>query len=423
MKTKTMHLLAAAVILMPASVLAQKVIVEKEVAAGLPRVASLQALTKWPKHHFFGYYGINPWDPTGKDIACMETDFGDRPVRDDDLASIVLVNVESGEKRILADTRAWNFQQGSLLHWLPDGPARRVIYNDRVHGVPKAVILDVDSGERRVLPRPIAALAPGGKIAASINYARLATTRPGYGYAGVPDPYADDPHPKEDGLYVMDVASGDTTLVASMDQVFHLQAVPEALVEKTMWFNHVLFSRDAKRIFFMARYHGAAGPLITAGFTVGTDGSDLRCILPYEWGASHFDWVDGKNMVITTKYQAGDKWLHVLIPDGAPLEEYTPLAPDFFQIDGHCHVSYDGKWMVSDSYPRGSGRMRELYIMNMDTQSAARIAAFHEPPAFAGEYRCDLHPRWSPDGKTICIDSTNEGTRQVVLVHLDYAAP
>jgi putative transposase len=32
------------------------------------------------------------------------------------------------------------------------------------------------------------------------------------------------------------------------------------------------------------------------------------------------------------------------------------------------------------------------------------------------ENRCDLHPRWSPDGRQVCIDSAHEGERQMYIV-------
>ena len=159
----------------------------------LPKVKSVQAVTTGPKHHFFGYYGMKPWDPTGKQVVCMETEFGDRAVEAGEKANICLVDLDTGRIETLTETGAWNFQQGSLLHWL--GDTRRIIFNDRVDGEPMAVVMDVDTKERRVLPMPLAAVSLDGKYAASINYGRLFDTRPGYGYPGAEDPNEDHMHP------------------------------------------------------------------------------------------------------------------------------------------------------------------------------------------------------------------------------------
>ncbi len=390
-----------------------------DVPPGRPflKIKEVRQITRGPKHHFFGYYGISPWNASEQLLAFLQTDFGAQPVMEEDRASICIMNLESGEVRRVAETHAWNFQQGTLLHWLPTDPERKIIYNHRADGEFCSIVLDVESGEIRRLPRPIAAVSHSGKWAASINYARLADMRPGYGYVGVADLFADALHPEEDGLYVMDLESGEYKLIVSMDRAFRAERPPEAFLEKKMWFNHVLFSRDDSRIFFMARYKQDTGPLVTAAFTVNPDGTDLRCVLPYSWGASHYDWLDARRMVVVSRYKGEPKWLHVLFTDGGG--DYAPLAPEILQRDGHCHFSRDGKWMVTDSYPQGPDRMRSLYVMEMATQQVGELARFHEPADYKGEWRCDLHPRWNRDGTQICIDAACDGTRQVYIVHLE----
>jgi len=382
---------------------------------------TLRQVTQGPLHHFVGYYGITPWDATGRYLLCMQSDFSDRLVEPDDTASLMLVDLETGTPRKVGETRAWNFQQGALVHWLGSAPEREIIYNDRVDGALRSVILDVHSGEQRVMPEPIAAVANNGKHAASINYRRLRDTRPGYGYAGEADPFADQQHPEDDGLYLMDLESGEVKLLVSLDEVWQKEPVPEAYLGEKMWFNHVLFSRDDERIFFMARLHGDAGPRITAAFTIGVDGSDLRCVLPYDWGASHYDWVDGERLIVTTRYEGTPPWLHVLFTDGG--DDYRPLAGEELTRDGHCHVSPDGRWMISDSYPQGAERMQSLYLMRLETEALEEVGQFHQPPQFTGEWRCDLHPRWSRDGSQVCIDSTHDGSRQVYIVDLNFPEP
>jgi len=58
--------------------------------------------------------------------------------------------------------------------------------------------------------------------------------------------------------------------------------------------------------------------------------------------------------------------------------------------------------------------------MERATSQIAEVARFHQPPNYKGEWRCDLHPRWSRDNRHICIDSTHDGTRQVYMVALAF---
>jgi len=388
-------------------------------AETLPKVTQVRQLTHGPKHHFFGYYGMTPWDSTGDYLVCMESEFGNRLVEKDEKANVILLDTKTGKTEIINSTLAWNFQQGSMLHWLGTAPDREIIHNANLNGELKSVVVDVFTKEKRYLPKPVAAVALNGKIGACLNYARIRDTRPGYGYAGADDLWADEIHPNDDGLYIMDIATGKNRLIVSYDQVVKLEALPTEVAQEKMWFNHVLFSRDSQRIFFMARVKDANNRNVTAAFTVSTDGSELRCILPYSWGASHFDWVNDKELIITTKYQGTEPWLHVRLTDGADKSTYTPLAQETLGSDGHLHASYDEQWMVTDSYPSGPHRMRKLYLMNMDSQEIARVASFHENKAYHREWRCDLHPRWSQDNKRICIDNTQDGTRQVYVIELD----
>jgi hypothetical protein len=399
----------------------ERMVVLGETPPGFPTVAGVRQITHGPKAHFFGYYGMPPWDPTGRYLVCLESDFDDRLVAPGEKATILLVDLEKDSTVPLAQTSAWNFQQGAMLHWLN---AREIIFNDRVEEELRGVVLNVFTKERRVLPRAIAAMSLDGRQAACLSFARLAHTRPGYGYVGAVDPYKEESHPKEEGLHVMDVATGESRMVVSLDQIYHLEPVPEDYRENVMWMNHVIFSRDGERLFFLGRFKPKKpGPLVTAAFTVNTDGTDLRCILPYAWGASHFDWGKGREMVVTSRFQEGKNWLHVFFEDGMALEDYTTLAADKITNDGHCHFSYDGKWMVSDSYPKGPERMRSLYLIETATGASTELARFHEPKKYRADWRCDLHPRWSRDNSKICIDSTNQGIRQLFVVDLKKRTP
>ena len=49
------------------------------------------SVTHGPKHHFFGYYGICPWNASGTHLLCLESDFHDRLPTAADQATVGLV--------------------------------------------------------------------------------------------------------------------------------------------------------------------------------------------------------------------------------------------------------------------------------------------------------------------------------------------
>ena len=47
------------------------------------------------------------------------------------------------------------------------------------------------------------------------------------------------------------------------------------------------------------------------------------------------------------------------------------------------------------------------------------IARVFAPFKYDNDTRCDLHPRWSRDGKKVCFDSVFEGHRGLYVVNVE----
>ena len=369
-------------------------------------------ITSGPKEHFFAsYYGINSWSKNQHYATVLETDVKFRIPTENDTATLGLVDMETLEFIPIATTRAWNFQQGCMAHLLATSPDSVIIYNDLIEGKFVSVILNVFTKARRIIPYPVSAVSPNGKEALSINFARLRITRADYGYGGLgQDPRTSEKFPVDDGLFHINLETGESTLLVSIQQIRSL--LPETDGKAMEYFNHTMFRRDGSKIFWLARNQDVFWKT-TNSFTVNTDGTNLQRCFPDDWGGSHFDWLDGERLMVTSKYQAKG-YAHVLFTVGE--NNYKRLGGGILDYDGHGTFSPDGRWMVTDTYPADGLHEQKLLLMDMQSEAVISLGRFVEPPEFTKGWRCDLHARWSPDGNMIGFNSTFTGSRQVYVL-------
>jgi len=396
-------------------------------------------VTSGPKHHFFGYYDKCPWDATGRYLLAMEVDFQDRLPGPDDVAVIGLVDLAHGNHfQPVAETKAWNFQQGAMAQWLPSAPDRAIIFNNRMGNRLVSVILDIHTGRRRELPLPVYAVAPNGRYALSVNFARVR-----YNYPGVSDPWEDDPAPREDGIYWMDLETGQHRLILSYADMAEFHHHP-AMEGGKHWIEHLMINPDSTRFLFLHRFPLPDGGFCSRLLTANPDGSDLYLLA--EGMVSHMCWRDSRHILawarrnrIATKARhrglfakplfrqvlnwarrhdrgwirqrvIGDSFL--LFTDRTP--EIKPVGIGILTEDGHCTYSPDGQWILTDTYPDHKAQ-RSLMLYHPASQRVILLGKF-DSPILEGPTRCDLHPRWSRDGTQICIDSMHDGSRQIYVL-------
>lgn len=72
---------------------------------------------------------------------------------------------------------------------------------------------------------------------------------------------------------------------------------------------------------------------------------------------------------------------------------------------------------MNDTYP-DKERLQHPYLFQVASGKQASLGHFRSPPEYTGEWRCDTHPRFSPDGKKVVIDSPHGGGRQLYLIDI-----
>ena len=378
---------------------------------------SMRPITSGPKHHWFGYYDKLQFDPSGRYVLGMEVDFEHRSPTSEDVIRVGMIDLADGDRWIeLGETRAWCWQQGCMLQWIP-GSDREVIWNDREGDRFVCHVLDVHSGKKRTLGSPIYTVSPNGRTAIGADFRRINHMRPGYGYAGLPDPNRELLAPDDAGIYSVDLETGAATFLISIAQVAAIPDPHRDLSEAKHYFNHLLFNTDGSRFIFLHRCRWGESGLHTRMMTAAADGSDIYGVGQYGY-TSHFIWRDPEHILAWARHPSHEDAFYVF-QDGT--QEVEVIGKGVMKVDGHCTYLADTNWILIDTYPvpRGDGKVQELYLYNVESGQRHELGEFGAAPEYAGEWRCDLHPRSSPDGSLITIDSAHGGNgRQIHLMDI-----
>jgi hypothetical protein len=399
------------------------------------KLPSVRRITNGPKFHWFGYYDKWQFDPTGRYALGMEVGFEGRSPRPDDAIRVGMVDLKDGDRWTdLGESRAWNWQQGCMLQFVP-GSKTDIIWNDRVKdgGGERFVahVLNIKTGKRRTLPAPVYALSPDGRTAVAPDFRRLNDCRPGYGYAGIADPNRERRAPDDAGIWRMDLKTGERKLIVTFAEAAKLPYEEKSRPfhndpEKAKhWFNHLLYAPGGKRFLFLHRWRvfdgldrqqAARGGFSTRMFTADVDGGDLFVVDPYG-GTSHFVWRDPAHICAWAFHPShGEKFY--LYRDRT--REVQAVGPDVMTVNGHNTylAGKNNEWILNDTYP-DKERKQHPYLYHVPTNRRVPLGHFHSPPEYVGEWRCDLHPRSSRDGRRVVIDSTHEGLgRQMYLIDI-----
>jgi hypothetical protein len=380
------------------------------------KLPPVRAITRGPKFHWFGYYDKLQFDPSGRYALGMEVDFEHRSPRPDDVIKIGMVDLEDHDRWIeLGESRAWNWQQGSMLQWLP-GSKSEIIWNDRQGNRFVSHILDVKTGKKRTLPAPVYALAPDARWAVAPDFRRLNDTRPGYGYAGLPDPNQNLLAPEDAGIWRLNLRSGKQQLILSFAQAVKITDPGAAWTGAKHWFNHLLVSPNGSRFIFLHRWRGPkeGKGFATRMFTANPDGTGLYVLDPFG-KTSHFIWRDPRHVLAWAWHPSHGEKFYLYEDRTANVQV---VAPEVMTVNGHCSYLPSSRWILNDTYP-DKQRNQNPYLYDTRPRRRVPLGHFHSPPEYAGEWRCDLHPRFSPDGRKVIIDSPHGGQgRQMYLIDL-----
>lgn len=378
-----------------------------------------RAITRGPSHHWFGYYDKLQFDPSDRFVLGMRVGFEHRSPLPDDTIEVGMVDLEEGDRWVpLGSTKAWNWQQGCMLQWIP-GTRSKVIWNDREKDRFVCHLLDVQTGEKQTLPHPVYALSPDGREAVTCDFSRVADCRPGYGYAGIPDRFSHVMAPAETGISRVNLETGAARLILSHRKLAETGVVAENHPTSKHHAYHLLVGPDGRRFILLHRWTQPNGGHLTRLITANLDGSDLRIVIPNGY-ASHFIWRDASHILSQARGWLGHQnWGNFLFED-KDSGVIAEIGRGVLDSGGHFTYLHQNEWILNDTYPQGVRRLATPHLYHIAGNRRIDLAQFPQPAEYTGEWRVDCHPRLSRKERWVCVDAPHQGTgRQLHLIDLE----
>jgi hypothetical protein len=392
------------------------------VGAAAPFDLTVEQVTFGEKHHFFGYIGqcqTIPWNASGRYILGMEIDQIERMPAPEEAATIILIDTQNGNKIIPIDkTHAWNPQLGTMFYWNPQAPAAKFFFNDRdvESGKVFTVLYDIEKRKRvreyRYEDTPIGngGVAADGSAWLGLNYGRLARLRLVTGYPGALDWSKEEPAPENDGMFIIDIKTGEKRLLVSYRQLESkiIELDPD-LDHDGMFINHTLWNRDCDRIYFIARagWNKKGKKRVNVPFSIHADGTGLT---PQKFIGGHPEWAEGPLLI----GRQGKNQILYDVDQKKVVEQWgTPAI--FPNPEGDISLSPDGNWFAN-GYKKGD---RNYYTVYRRDDGAFAFSEGIYKGNSSGNIRIDPAPRWNRTNDAILVPGiAKNNTRQIFMVRV-----
>ncbi len=364
------------------------------------------------REHLFGYYDKSPWDATCRYMVYLATPGNVwRDYSSNQAADIILMDFASGEEKAIAQTHSWNSQQGCMLQWLGPDFSSRILYNDFRNGKLCAVIHEIASGAEKILPMPVYTVSKDGTRAVTLDFLRLNTLRPGYGYCNLPDQTCGETVPDGPCIWNINLVTGETQELFTYRRLFeyHTRDCMKGAFHKI---NHIMLNPSGNRFMFLHRWL-LDGVKYDRMITANYDGSD-PCLMMDDDMVSHSNWKDDENIVSFANSKQFGNAYHLLKDH---TQERKEFGAGILNSDGHPSYSPDGKYLVTDTYPNFHHKQK-IYLCDLQKNTICSIVEIYHNTKYHDDTRCDLHPRWRPDSREICVDGACEAKRQVYKVSI-----
>lgn len=364
------------------------------------------------KQVFFGYYDVTPFSTDSRTLLALHAPIENITPKPETEVVIGYYDLHD-EKTTFSEigrTTTWCWQQGCRLQWYQDGNSQNIFYNRLVDGRYGSVIQNIKSKEIfKLFKRPVYAVSNDGRWGLTLNFSRLQRLRPGYGYVNFPDETRGQEMPRNDGIWLMDMASGKEEFLFSVADIAGLEPL-DSMKGAEHYFNHLCFNPAGTR-FMVIHLWTKDKKKFGRHITCDIDGRN-KLVLNNRGHASHYIWKSDDELLVFSTHE--DTGTHYYLYTDRTNNKRV-VGQGILKEDGHPSFSPDGNTLLLDTYP-DKFREQKLFVYSLNTGEVTGLGSFYSSLKYRGETRCDLHPRWSPCGQYVCFDSVHEGKRAMYMI-------
>jgi hypothetical protein len=383
------------------------------------------------------FYDSSPFSPSGRYLALTRLPFEHRTPRPGETAEVLLVDLETGDTHVVAETRGWDTQLGAQVQWGADD--RTLLYNDvdTRSWTPFGVRADPLGDERHRLDGTIYAVSLDGRWSAGPCLMRTARTQPGYGVVVPPERIpANHGAAADDGIYLTDTLTGRSRLLVSIAAIFE-EAFPPGTRDQyrrgDFYGFHVKWNPQGTRLLFVLRWLPRTRwpwrrKKKYRRFNVTTleaDGSHARIAISdtlWRRGGNHPNWCPDGEHVLMNLNNDGDGLRFVQVKyDGSNRVTLSRSIPG----SGHPTMHPDGRHILTDAYPRepvafgdGTTPIRWVDLKDSSEITLVRIRTQSDHERGAAALRVDPHPAWDRRFERIAFNACPDGRRRVFVADL-----
>lgn len=353
------------------------------------------------EQYFIGYYDVQPFSDDEAKLLMHSVSKGQDAVR------VGYLHLESGRFESLGTTSCWCWQLGARLQFWD---RNHIVYNAASAGQPCAHVTDLTGNVVQTLPWNIYAIHKPSRRAAVVDFGRLFRHRPGYGYRILDSSSMSH----EADILLVSLDTRQVCAIVSVDDAWNAAVQSGAISPDTRnaprYLNHPIFSPSGERFAFVLVVEVGSRRRL-AMMTASVQTGAIHKIMPHPH-TTHNWWADDSHLVAFANSKGGRRGNYLVwnLVSG----EVEPLGKAWPVIDGHPSSSPKTEWWVTDTYPNLLGFQQLHLLRQRNAVSSVCVARFFAPLGMRDD-KCDLHPRLSPSGRMIAVDTAFDGHRKVAV--------